>query len=57
MGRTCGMYGGHQKCVEHRALEPSWGLRSDLEVACTDVAQRRVKGRAVVSRVINLGVL
>jgi hypothetical protein len=57
MGRTCGTYGGHQKRVEHRALEPSWGLRSDLEVACTDVAQRRVKGRAVVSRVINLGVL
>ena len=57
MGRTCGTYGGQQIRVEYRTLEPKWRLRSGLEVACTDVAQHRVKGWAVVSRVINIGVL
>ena len=42
--------------LENRVLEPDWRLRSGLEVAWFDVVQRRVKGRVVVSRVINLGV-
>jgi hypothetical protein len=42
-------------CVEYGALEPNWRLRSFLDVAWIGMAQQKVKGRAVVSRVINIG--
>jgi hypothetical protein len=57
MGRTCSTCGGQQIRIETGALEHTWRIRSGLEVAWTDVAQHRVKGRAVVNRVINCGVL
>jgi len=53
VGKTCGTCGGQQI----RALESNWRLKCGLEVAWIDVAWYRVKGRAVVSRVINCGVL